>query len=88
VSEPRDRPAPMPAPKPTGKPSEVPATPPRATGEAGGASWRLTFRPIGVGHGQALQRVRRLLKAALRAYGLKCTRVEEVGDGDRGGFAR
>lgn len=66
-------------PGPTGKPTPAPAIAPRASCEAGEALWRLTFRPVGADMGQAVQRVRRLLKAALRGYGLRCTRVEEVG---------
>jgi hypothetical protein len=41
--------------------------------------WLLTFRSEGEGPPTVL-RVRRLLKAALRAYGLRCVRVDEVPD--------
>lgn len=42
-----------------------------------GPAYRLTFRAEGDGP-PAILRVRRLLKAALRGYGLRCEAVEEI----------
>ena len=38
-------------------------------------TWTLAFRPEGAGP-PVQHRVRRLLKAALRSYGLRCTRLD------------
>jgi citrate lyase beta subunit len=43
-------------------------------------SWRLTFAAVGVGPPEEL-RIRKLLKAAARAFGLKCLDIRVV-DGD------